>query len=613
MFIYRNILSLIFLDIFLSALSVLLTYVLKYEKSLIFFENNVQIAFLLSIAIFIPFFYLFQIYKNLTRFFNIKLLPNFIYACFLSSILIFAISNFLNFEIHGSIIIINGIFFCSLTILSRLIMVLIYDFNLGENNIKKNIILFGAGSAGFHLLNSRSINKEYIIKCIIDDNIEKHFRSIFNVKIYPRSHLEKLINYYNITDIFVSIANIKNKEKIELLNFLSNFTPNVKFLPDINLLLKSSPSAEDLKELNINDLLMRDVKINKNKIKINIYNQKVLITGAGGSIGSELCLETLNYEPKEIIILDHSEYNLYKVENIINEKIIHKKFNIKVIPILASIKDKNRIDKIFKEFRPNIVYHSAAYKHVSIMENNVIESVTNNVIGTLNLVNSSIKYNINRFVLVSSDKAVRPTNIMGASKRFAELIIQAKSNYSKDIGTKFTIVRFGNVIGSSGSVIPKFTEQIRKGGPVTVRDKNVSRYFMVVQEAARLILESDSISKSGEVFVLNMGNPIKISDLAIKMINVSGHKVKFDSNDQEGIEIKYTNLLKSEKLHEELLIGKNNAETCNPDIFKANEEFIEWNSLEPIIENLIKLSNEFNEKSIIEIYKDTTYLNFQGD
>ena len=492
-------------------------------------------------------------------------------------------------------------------------MVLIYEFNLGENNIKKNIILFGAGSAGFHLLNSRSINKEYIIKCIIDDNIEKHFRSIFNVKIYPRSHLEKLINYYNITDIFVSIANIKNKEKIELLNFLSNFTPNVKFLPDINLLLKSSPSAEDLKELNINDLLMRDVKINKNKIKINIYNQKVLITGAGGSIGSELCLETLNYEPKEIIILDHSEYNLYKVENIINEKIIHKKFNIKVIPILASIKDKNRIDKIFKEFRPNIVYHSAAYKHVSIMENNVIESVTNNVIGTLNLVNSSIKYNINRFVLVSSDKAVRPTNIMGASKRFAELIIQAKSNYSKDIGTKFTIVRFGNVIGSSGSVIPKFTEQIRKGGPVTVRDKNVSRYFMVVQEAARLILESDSISKSGEVFVLNMGNPIKISDLAIKMINVSGHKVKFDSNDQEGIEIKYTNLLKSEKLHEELLIGKNNAETCNPDIFKANEEFIEWNSLEPIIENLIKLSNEFNEKSIIEIYKDTTYLNFQGD
>ena len=350
-------------------------------------------------------------------------------------------------------------------------------------------------------------------------------------------------------------------------------------------------SITDLLEINITDLLSRDmIDPIDNLLKMAVASKVIVITGAGGSIGSEVCRQLLNYNPRKLILLDISESSLYKIDYELKHLLENKK-NIEIISIIGSVCDYDRMSDVFNSFKPDTIYHAAAYKHVTLVENNCIEGVNNNIFGTINIANVAKEHNVRNFIFVSTDKAVRPTNIMGATKRVCEMYLQAINNKLKNVeryNTKFSIVRFGNVLGSSGSVIPLFKKQIELGGPITLTHKDVERYFMTIPEAAQLVIQSSNLAKGGEVFVLGMGNRIKIYDLAIKMINLLGLKVKDKDNPNGDIGIEYIGLRPGEKMYEELLINNNSQPTIHPKIIKGNEEFISFDILEKEIKILKK-------------------------
>ena len=355
-------------------------------------------------------------------------------------------------------------------------------------------------------------------------------------------------------------------------------------LPSVSDLAGGKVSVDDLRKVHIEDLLGRDkVAANQNLLTKNIKDKIVLVTGAGGSIGSELCRQILNLKPKELILFEMNELALYKIDK---ELLSYNKSKIKIHPVLGNVNNSKRLNKVFKYFNVDTVYHTAAYKHVPIVEFNNAEGADNNIFGTLSCAQAAIKNKIKTFVLISTDKAVRPTNTMGATKRTSELILQALAK-TQTI-TKFTMVRFGNVLDSSGSVIPLFKEQINNGGPLTVTDRNVIRYFMTISEAVELVIQAGAMGTGGDVFILDMGEPVSIDDLAKKMIKLSGLELRDELNPNGDIEIKYTGLRPGEKLYEELLVGDDCAKTNNPLIMRAEEEMILWEDLKPLLDSLKK-------------------------
>jgi FlaA1/EpsC-like NDP-sugar epimerase len=368
-------------------------------------------------------------------------------------------------------------------------------------------------------------------------------------------------------------------------------------LPGIAELAEGKVSIGDLREVNIKDLLGRDtVEANKDLLGKNITNKVVLVTGAGGSIGSELCRQIVFLKPKALILYDMSELALYTVEKELSNIGI---YSMDIYPMLGSVNNKSRLSNVFKHFGVETVYHAAAYKHVPMVEFNNTEGVNNNVFGTLSCAQAAIDTGVKTFVLISTDKAVRPSNTMGATKRFAELVLQALS--AEQSGTKFTMVRFGNVLGSSGSVIPLFKQQIEDGGPVTVTDENIIRYFMMIPEAVELVIQAGAMGAGGDVFILDMGKPVRIDDLAKKMIRLSGLEVKDGAHPGGDIEIKYTGLRPGEKLYEELLIGENSKKTDNPLIMCANEDMLNWGELKVILDNLKIAIKEGDQQQLREL------------
>ena len=432
---------------------------------------------------------------------------------------------------------------------------LIKNINLRDNPIKK-VIIYGAGNAGIQLM--RSYEKESDIKflCFIDQNPNLRNAVISGIKTYSRKDFEKSSIKNLVDEIWIAIPSLEIHELENIINYLSKFSKKVLSLPEINNLRFNTNFKNRLSEANINNFLGRETIDINTDLYLNSYKGKnVLVSGAGGSIGSELCLQIINSNPKKLILFELNELALYNIEKKIKDS--QNSNGIEIIACLGSINDKFRIHSIFDEHQVNIIFHAAAYKHVHLVETNIIEGFKNNVLGTYNLIQCVQKFPIERFVLVSSDKAVRPTNIMGATKRLTEIIIQSVANLNKDIN--FSIVRFGNVIGSSGSVIPLFMNQINSGGPVTITDAEMTRYFMAISEAAKLILIAGSYGTNGEIYLLDMGKPIKIIDLAKNMIFLSGNKLKLNSSVDEGIEIKIINKRPGEKITEELLIdGKIN-------------------------------------------------------
>jgi FlaA1/EpsC-like NDP-sugar epimerase len=424
----------------------------------------------------------------------------------------------------------------------------------------------------------------------IDDDKSLHKRKANGLRIYPLSSLGYLIERYQVSDVLLAMPSAKRSRISELIRLLEPYAIHVLSMPGLSDIAQGRVTVDALQEVDIADLLGRDpVAPDQSLLKSTISGKVVMVTGAGGSIGSELCRQIIQLQPLSLILLELSEFGLYAIEKELNHLLTQIKpaKPIEIITVLGSVTNAKRMEKVCKIFKVQTIYHAAAYKHVPMVEKNPGEAVWNNIFGTLRAAQAAIKAEVELFVLISTDKAVRPTNTMGATKRFAELILQALSaNIDHKHHTRFTMVRFGNVLGSSGSVVPLFREQIARGGPVTVTDPRIIRYFMTIPEASQLVIQAGALGHGGDVFVLDMGEPIRILDLAKRMIHLSGLEVKNETHPNGEIDISFTGLRPGEKLYEELLIGDNVSETSHPRIMRAEEQVISWVELEKMLKSL---------------------------
>jgi FlaA1/EpsC-like NDP-sugar epimerase len=454
-----------------------------------------------------------------------------------------------------------------------------------DDIVESRVMIYGAGSAGIQLASALKHSSEMRPISFIDSNTSLQNTFVGGLRVLPPSKLEKIIKRKKVDEVLIAMPSASRSALQSLLKEIEQYSIKVRILPGVAELAQGKVLVSELKEVDISDLLGRmQVDADQELINKNITKKVVMVTGAGGSIGAEIARQVLKGNPEKLIILDANEFSLY----FIKQELKDKKTEVKIESILGNVTNKLRIKHVCEAFGVQTIYHAAAYKHVPLVEENPFEGVVNNIFGTLNCVQAAIESEIETFVLISTDKAVRPTNIMGATKRFSELILQSLSHeHQEKVKTKITMVRFGNVLGSSGSAIPLFQQQIKTGGPVTVTDPEVIRYFMTVSEAAELVIQAGAMGKGGEVFVLNMGEPVKILELAKRMIRLSGMEIKDDQNPEGDIEIIFTGLRPGEKLYEELLIGNNIEATEHQQIFKANEDFIPWKELEEYL-NLIK-------------------------
>ncbi len=599
-------------DLGLCVLCTWLALVLRYEELILFRDFNLNVAFI-SIIIAMPIFWLFGLYRTIFRYSDFSII-----FTVLTSILIYGLLFFLVIGIYSisgvprSIGILQPMLLFFAIISSRLLVkyTLTGDYKFKKTSNEKNVLVYGAGDAGRQLVIALENSPEFKVVGFLDDNKQLHQQVVLSKMIYSLTKLEKLIQTKDIHMVFLALPTINRNKRNMIIDNLSQYGIIVKSLPSISEIVNERITISDIKDLNINDLLNRDeVKPDIELLRKNIDKKTIVVTGAGGSIGSELCRQILRLNPNKLLLLELSEFALYQIY----EELINLNQNINIIPLLVNVQDQAKLENIFESFKVDTVYHSAAYKHVPLVEENVCEGVKNNVFSTLAATNASIAKKVSNFVLISSDKAVRPTNIMGVSKRLSELCIQGIHRKNKDSSTYFSIVRFGNVLESSGSVIPKFKKQIKNGGPVTLRHKDVTRYFMTVTEAAQLVIQAGAMGKNAEVFVLDMGESIKIIDLIYKMINLSGFSIKDNNNPTGDIEIEITDLEPGEKLYEELLIGDNPKKTSHAKIQKTNDPYIPFDQLKIELDFLKELleNNKTNEVKkllgrLIEQYKSNS-------
>ena len=526
----------------------------------------------------IPIFIVFDLYHGIVRFLGLRTLWAVVQAVSLYG-LIWGIIGFMT-AIDGiprSVILINWL----LAIVGIGGARMLARWLLSDDLIRgrKNVLIYGAGSSGRQLAEALSQSSEYKPVAFIDDQKDLIKQSLNGIRIYTDAALPDLINKYQIQEVLLALNTPSKQKYNQITNRLENFPVHLRILPSVSELAQGKVKIGDLREVNIDDVLGREkVGPNWSLLHTDIEDKVVMVTGAGGSIGSELCRQILNLGANKLILFEQSELALYNIDKELNK---HKGV---VYPILGSVTDQTRLERVCQKFSVETIYHAAAYKHVPMVEFNSTEGVTNNIFGTLNCAQAAINSKVKTFVLISTDKAVRPTNTMGATKRSAELVLQALAKHQNS--TRFSMVRFGNVLDSSGSVIPLFRQQIQQGGPVTVTDKAIIRYFMTIPEAVELVIQAGAMAHGGEVFVLDMGEPIKIFDLAVKMIHLSGLSVKDKENPDGDIEIRITGLRPGEKLFEELLIGDNVNKTKHPMIMMAQEDRLSWQQLNKVLEQM---------------------------
>lgn len=447
-----------------------------------------------------------------------------------------------------------------------------------EAGNRRRVLVYGAGSAGRQLAAGLANSHDLEAVAFADDDKTLDGSVLNGRRIYAPHNLRNLIEKLEIDDVLLAIPSASRQRRNEIINALQATSATVRTLPGINDLAHGRVTVNDLRELDIEDLLGRDaVPPNQQLLSKNIRNKTVLVTGAGGSIGSELCRQILTLNPDRLILIDHSEYNLYTIDQDLQKRRADAESDTEIQALLGSVWHEERMDKIMGQWKPHTVYHAAAYKHVPLVEENPAEGVRNNVFGTRTMAELAEKHGVSDFVLISTDKAVRPTNVMGTTKRLAEMILQAMA--AEGSATRFSMVRFGNVLGSSGSVVPLFRKQITAGGPLTVTHEEITRYFMTIPEAAQLVIQAGAMAHGGEVFVLDMGDPVKIIDLARRMIELSGLSVRDDNNPDGDMEIEVIGLRPAEKLYEELLIGDNPELTLHSRIMKARDGFLPLNLL----------------------------------
>lgn len=471
----------------------------------------------------------------------------------------------------------------------------------GRDDGLPRVAIYGAGAAGNQLAVALRMGRVMRPVAFIDDDADIANRVIAGLKVYKPKHIDDMISDTGASEILLAVPSASRARRREILVDLERHPLHVRSVPGFMDLASGRVKVEDLQEVDVADLLGRDsVEPDENLLARCIRDKVVLVTGAGGSIGSELSRQIMLLSPAVLILLDHSEYNLYVIHSELEQQIREQSLDLELIPILGSVRNPHRLLDVMRTWSVDSVYHAAAYKHVPMVEHNIAEGVLNNTIGTLNCAQAAIQAGVSHFVLISTDKAVRPTNVMGSTKRLAEMALQALSKEAAPVlfgqpaglnhvnRTRFTMVRFGNVLGSSGSVIPLFREQIRRGGPVTVTHPKITRYFMTIPEAAQLVLQAGSMGLGGDVFVLDMGSPVRIVELAEKMIHLSGLSVRSERNPVGDIAIEFTGLRPGEKLYEELLIGDNVTPTQHPMIMSANESYLPWADFRNVLDQLLQ-------------------------
>ena len=563
-----------------------------------------------------------QMYKNMIRYEIGKDYIKYMFIGLISTLSLIIISRLLQLEYLGiRINVLAGIFISGMFVLYRLAgrsvmarrSALMNKKNKKNDQTEKktqNLLIIGAGMGAREIIIAikNSMRDKYNIVGIVDDNTNKLNKSILGIKVIgTRYDIPQIVKEKNVDIIFLAIKRITQMSRKKIIEICQTTGVKTRVLPSTEDIIEKQGAMNSLRDVEIEDLLGRDaIKLDNKNINSLIKDNTVLVTGGGGSIGSELCRQIIKYNPERLIILDIYENNLYDIE--LELKANYPKAKIEAI--VGSVRDKNRLEYVFSEYKPQLVFHAAAHKHVPLMENNPLEAVKNNIFGTYNVVNCADKYNVERFVLISTDKAVNPTNIMGASKRVCEMIVQAKNKISK---TEYVAVRFGNVLGSNGSVIPLFKKQIAAGGPVTVTHKEITRFFMTIPEAVGLILQAVTYAKGGEIFVLDMGEPVKIYDLAVSLIKLSGYEPEVD------IPIQFTGLRPGEKLYEELLMAEEGLTATKHDkIFVSEPMHMEMEELKEkldMLQNIEYMDNYTKErvkdlmKQVVSTYKDTEEVN----
>ncbi|WP_114717187.1 polysaccharide biosynthesis protein [Vibrio cholerae] len=501
-----------------------------------------------------------------------------------------------------SLPIIYGTFLCLLCGGSRLVVrVLVSGLN-GKG--RKVVLIYGAGSAGRQLAIALRNSENYKVAGFIDNDKTLENTVIMGMQVHDVSQAAYLVDKYDVTQILLAVPSASRVRRKKILESLIDLSAEVLTVPDMKDIVEGKASIDQLKDVAIEDLLGRDpVTPQQCLMESNILGKVVMVTGAGGSIGSELCRQIVRQKPKALVLFELSEFGLYQIDRELKQLMEAEGLHVEIIPLLGSVQRINRLVVTMKSFKVQTVYHAAAYKHVPLVEYNVVEGVRNNVFGTYYAAQAAIEAGVESFVLISTDKAVRPTNVMGTTKRMAELGLQALAEQEnrKTKGTRFCMVRFGNVLGSSGSVVPLFKRQIEAGGPITVTHPDIIRYFMTIPEAAQLVIQAGAMGKGGDVFVLDMGEPVRITDLAVNLIQLSGLEVKDEQHPYGDIAIEFTGLRPGEKLYEELLIGDNVQKTAHERIMTANERYLPLAEFEQHLNELDKACHAFNHERIREL------------
>ena len=538
------------------------------------------------------------LYRAILRYLSVHALLTIVFSCFASALLLIVFGYFFEAFIPRSIPIIYGTYLILLCGGARLLVRVIVSQRISKQ--KERVIIYGAGASGRQLVNLLRQGHEYHPVAFIDDE-RRLFKTVVNgLTVFNSENLSRLVTKKHVTKVLLAMPSATLAQRKVIIDSLVDLPVEVKSVPRFQDLLTGSATIDQLRDVPIEDLLGRDcVPAKPELLSANIENKIVMVTGAGGSIGSELCRQIILQSPSSLILFELSEFALYKIEKELSELVVAQGLNVKVIPLLGSVQRLNRLKMVLKSFQVQTLYHAAAYKHVPLVEYNVVEGVRNNVFGTYYTALAAIEAKVESFVLISTDKAVRPTNVMGTTKRMAELALQSLAAENND--TRFCMVRFGNVLGSSGSVVPLFKRQIAEGDYVTITHPDIIRYFMTIPEAAQLVIQAGAMGKGGDVFVLDMGEPVKIVDLATNLIKLSGLEVKSKANPHGDIEIKFTGLRPGEKLFEELLIGDSVGKTEHERIMTAHESFLPYSEYEVILQRLDKACHEFDQQQIRDI------------
>ncbi|WAH60331.1 polysaccharide biosynthesis protein [Pseudomonas silvicola] len=599
--------------------------------------NPIKVHFWLFICaplIAIPLFIRFGMYRAVMRYFGNDALVAIVKAVSLSSLILAVVVYW--YSNHNAVVprsIIFNYWWLSLVIIGGLRLAMRQYF-MGDwftsvnyvpfrNNNSRDegltkVAIYGAGVAGNQLVAALRMGRSMRPVAFIDDDADIADRVISGLQVFKPKHIQQMIDVTGAQELLLALPSTTRARRREILSFLESFPLHVRSVPNFTDLASGRVKVDDIQEVDIADLLGRDaVPAQADLLAHCISHQAVMVTGAGGSIGSELCRQIISLRPTVLVLFEHSEFNLYSIVTELEQRLERESLSVKLLPILGSVRHPHKLLDVMKTWGISTVYHAAAYKHVPMVEHNIAEGVLNNVIGTLNTAQAALQAGVANFVLISTDKAVRPTNVMGSTKRLAEMTLQAlsrevapvlygdPSNVARVNKTRFTMVRFGNVLGSSGSVIPLFHKQIKSGGPLTVTHPKITRYFMTIPEAAQLVIQAGSMGQGGDVFVLDMGEPVRIAELAEKMIHLSGLSIRSEKNPQGDIAIQFTGLRPGEKLYEELLIGDNVSMTRHPMIMSANEDFLHWDLLKERFVALLAAVEGDDYGTVRQLLRDT--------